>query len=519
MHLTTLSLLGSAALPLVLASDGYVHFDISKRVPQHLVPLAKRQSMDVVAGIDNNQQLEYIINVTIGTPPQKLGVTLDTGSSDLWVPAVTSGPCEKGECTFGGFNPEKSSSYDIIDQGGFNISYAAPGDFDAGNWVEETISVGGSDYMKNAIIGVSLEGYDKHGVCGIGYDTNEASPNPSSTGAYPDVMDKMVSEGLINRRAYSLYLNEVNASTGSICFGCVDESKYTGDLVALPLQLPPYGFDPLTPKVPNSFFVTITEVAFVDESGNENVLSPDGYAQNALLDSGTSLTYIGSEVLGALLGGLGAANSEYGYIVPCSYANSNATLRYTFGGEGGPQVEVPMSDLIFGDLLSSSGYKSDSDSDGCSIGVASPSLDVVLGDTFLRNAYVVFDLDNYQVAMAQAVVGDTSSSSIQVIPSGTEIPGVSSTATATGTHLSGAALTAIPTAVPAIASTDTVFTAPTPTFALGSEATSSGAQGSGLAAATTAGSSGSSSSSGGAAPTAGPQAALLGVIAAGALFL
>jgi hypothetical protein len=51
----------------------------------------------------------------------------------------------------------------------------------------------------------------------------------------------------------------------------------------------------------------------------------------------------------------------------------------------------------------------------------------LFGDTFLRGAYVVYNLDNNEVAIANAVVNTTKSNIKEF--SNTAIPGVSSTAT------------------------------------------------------------------------------------------
>ncbi|KAH8913853.1 hypothetical protein BT69DRAFT_1358730, partial [Atractiella rhizophila] len=40
-----------------------------------------------------NQDLEYYLPLSLGTPPQSLNVSIDTGSSDLWVPVS---PCTEG---------------------------------------------------------------------------------------------------------------------------------------------------------------------------------------------------------------------------------------------------------------------------------------------------------------------------------------------------------------------------------------------------------------------------------------
>jgi hypothetical protein len=53
------------------------------------------------------------------------------------------------------------------------------------------------------------------GIMGIGFDTKESSlgSNGFGAGGYPNIIDVLVSEGLINSKAYSLYLDDL----GKLC--------------------------------------------------------------------------------------------------------------------------------------------------------------------------------------------------------------------------------------------------------------------------------------------------------------
>jgi hypothetical protein len=110
---------------------------------------------------------------------------------------------------------------------------------------------------------------------------------------------------------------------------------------------------------------------------------------------------------------------------------------------------------------------------------------IILGDSFLRSAYVVYDLENNEIAIGQTVFNATSSN-IKVIPPGTGLPGVSSAATqiAPTTTATGPPLPVSPQTTAAPSNTPG-----TPAFDLGSGAvaSSTGSSGSG---------SGSGSSSG-----------------------
>lgn len=221
--------------------------------------------------------------------------------------------------------------------------------------------------------------------------------------------------------------------------------------------------------------VDLTAITFNDDSGG-HLLSTEDFSTPALLDSGTTQTYLPDDVAKALFTGLGAVEGQGNQFVPCSYIDSNASITYTFGGNGGPQITVPMSELI--DAIPRETRAFGNNVPACALLVHGPPSgdrgDVILGDSFLRSAYVVYDLDNNQVAIANTNFNATTED-IQAIPSGTGLPGVSSTATAK------AAIAAANTAPPGAASSTAAPSggggaAPgTPTFNLGPAATSGNA--------------------------------------------
>ena len=180
------------------------------------------------------------------------------------------------------------------------------------------------------------------------------------------------------------------------------------------------------------FTVALTSVNVIDAAGKTAFLQQN-LALPVILDSGTTATYLPDSVVNPIISGVGAINDpDLGLILPCSYSNSPANLTFAFGGTGGPSISVSLSEFvtpIFLDDGSAPQFK-DGFGDVCGFGLMSSETGPILfGDTFLRSAYVVYDLTNNQIGMAQTNFNATTANVVE-ISSGTEIP--SATATATG---------------------------------------------------------------------------------------
>lgn len=407
------------------------------------------------------------------------------------MPAVNSNACTaKKGCPDGSYDQKASSSFVQLTNGGFNISYDQPGDFDSGFYFNDTVTFGNNVKVPNITIGLATYAFDNTGLMGVGMRSLESAvQSGESQDGYSTVVDSLVSAGLIQRAAFSLWLNDLDASSGSILFGGVDTDKYTGNLVGLPIQIDSAA------GIYDRYLVTLTSVSISDDAGTR-LLSDPSLSVAALLDSGTTSTILPDDVAKAVWGGLGAlVAGPNQQLVPCNLKNTNASLIFGFGGQGGPSISVPLSQMINNAGITP-GAVFDNGEAICSIFADSvandPSGSIILGDSFLRSAYVVYDLENNEIAIGQTVFNATSSN-IKAIPSGTGLPGVSSVATAVAptTAITGVPAPAGGAATSAVVSGNNPST---PTFSLGSAA---------LASSTASSSSGSGSGSkSGSVPTA-----------------
>lgn len=348
------------------------------------------------------------MNGTLGTPAQSVRMHLDTGSSDLWVNTAKSTLCSAASrpCSFAGtYTANSSSTYEYVGSW-FNISYV-DGSGASGDYVTDTITIGDTT-IDGFQFGVGYQSTSEQGILGIGYAANEVQVGRAGKEPYENLPLKMVSSGQIQRNAYSLWLNDLDANTGSILFGGVDTAQFTGSLQTLPIQS--------NNGVFSEFMITLTSLTI----GNSTIA--DDQALAVLLDSGSSLTYLPDSMVEGIYDQVDAQydSSEGAAYVPCSLADSTATLDFVFSG---PKISVDMNELVL-DLVTASGRRP-TFSNGvtaCLFGISPAGSGTnVLGDTFLRSAYVVYDLDNNEISLAQTNF-NTTDSSIQEIPSGTGIP-------------------------------------------------------------------------------------------------
>lgn len=418
------------------ANSGTLKVDFTKRTEDHAssgkpdpnAPFNPGKAGSTPLASLKNHLIFYDTEITLGTPPQKFTVDLDTGSSDLWVAANGADSA---------YNPQNSSTYTDY-RSGFAISYG-DGSSASGDWVKDTITYGGAS-VPQFVFAAASQVSSKEQVFGIGYKGNEASHFPGEqegqTFEYDNFPLRLAQDGIINTPAYSLYLDGLNDDTGSVLFGGVDTSKFSGELAILK-TLTDAG-----DTSPREFFVTLDSVDVSVGGKSTNALDK---TRHVLLDSGTTLTYVPTETYQTLLNALGLLDDEnYGagttQEVIDKLKADKAVISYKFQGK---KIEVPIAELFIlaTDRLNNQVWTTQNGktekfytfliADGGDSDLYDPATTIgyIFGDSFLRSAYVVYDIGQDIVALAQADYTKTSGG-IQPIKKGAE--GIPSAVSATG---------------------------------------------------------------------------------------
>ncbi|KAL9105559.1 MAG: hypothetical protein Q9227_009303 [Pyrenula ochraceoflavens] len=406
--------------------------------------IAGRQTKTVVQLLDNAQSL-YFTNITLGTPPQPLRLSIDTGSSDLWTNTPNSTLCAQsnGRCDIEGgtFDADKSTSVAVINDE-FNISYV-DGSGASGNYLSDTLELG-NVRVTNFQFGAGFDSSSTQGVLGIGYQLNEVQVSRAGGRSYPNLPFAFVNAGFANTAAYSLWLNDLDASEGSILFGGVNTDKYVGPLTTLPIL----------PDDDNAYSQLVIAMTGVNMDGQDHSRTVSLPAP-ALLDSGSTLIYFPSDIAMGIYNQVSAVfdDSQGIAYVDCSLANTNQKLTLTFSS---PAIEVPINELVLpSDSFSDLPQSFDDGTPACPFGIAATSANTaVLGDTFLRSAYVVYDLMNNEISLAQTNFNSTQDNIVEIAPGRNGVPNATPvpnpvTALATGHNgarngLGTSALTSMP---------------------------------------------------------------------------
>lgn len=337
------------------------------------------------ATLFNATQVTYLFELDIGSPQQKVNVVLDTGSFELWVGPTCSTASTKDQVAScqnaGSYVPSKSNTAKDMGEstqlkygkGAVAIDYYA-----------DNIAIQGSNssVMKDVIFGLGTASEDlTYGIAGVGHGYGFNTD-------YYNIVDELAINNVTNGRYFSVALASKDANNGGVViFGGIDTKKFTGPL---------YKFNNLSPqtegtsgkKGPWRYWIQMDSVGITKPGASASSAYANS-AQAIVLDTGSTLSYLPKSVISSLGVDMGATQASDGTLaVPCSVQSQSGTVDFTFSGI---TLKVPFREFIW-----------EISPNQCYVGVApaSSGTTALLGDSFLRSVYTVYDQDNQALYLA-----------------------------------------------------------------------------------------------------------------------
>ena len=225
--------------------------------------------------------------------------------------------------------------------------------------------------------------------------------------------------------------NDLDAKSGTVLFGGIDSQKYIGNLATMPILSDVEG-------KPDNVTSYMVHLQGLDVDGAK-LNSLDA---NAVLDSGSTISLIPDSQAQDIFRQFGVRTiKEFpAPLVDCAFRGDRGKgTKFSFKFDG-KTIRVPMDEMVINAIpaelqtpLKRSKYASQfSGWDKiCVFGIGSTydygvrsNKFVLLGDTFLRSAYVAYDMANLQIGIAQANINTDKSNVVEVKKDAKELPSV-----------------------------------------------------------------------------------------------
>ena len=355
-----------------------------------------------------------MIDFTVGTPAQTLSLAVDTASSNIWVNVADSELCRDGGCQIGGaFKPDSATKMPLVKD--FHISYD-DGFTISGEYITDTM-IFDHKSVTSVPFGLGIKSDTDPGVFGIGYSANQAqSHNPGAPKRkYPTFSQVLMRNGIIKIEAFSMWLD--GEDSGNILFGGVDRAKYHDKLKPLPVL----------PESDGTFLLFRIRLfkLRLSQGNSEQALSSvqESFPLSVYLDSGCNYIQLPPHITAAIHQALKAKTitGNNWPLVDCDLRKSPLTLDFTFDSM---TIQVSMSSLI-GPWEKP--HRGEATTKLCELALTSTTgKDFVLGTPFLRSVYVVYNMQNNEVSLAQINLDATGSEIVEISQTKSSSPEISS---------------------------------------------------------------------------------------------
>ncbi|KAI1093163.1 acid protease [Rostrohypoxylon terebratum] len=344
------------------------------------------QTTEVTAEDQQNDSM-YICEVGIGEPVQKLLLDFDTGSADTWVRSTLEG---KGHSGHNAFDPKKSKTFEKLSGKKWKIQYG-DGSTASGDCGSDTLILGNLSIKKQTIecatkLSRQFSQGTSDGLLGLAWgkintvtDSGEADPQATP-------VENMIKQDDIPKEAElftsAFYSTRDKGAESFYTFGFIDQ-----DLVKKS------GQEIQWTQIDNKegFWSFSSESCAIN--GEKVKLS----GNTAIADTGTTLALVSDKVVEKLYEQIPGAIYDWlnqGYIFPTTVkANELPEIKVAVGDQ---EYLIQKEDLAFA-LTDDKKYWYG--------GIQSRGMMPfdILGDTFLKSAYVIWDQGNRRLGLVPKI--------------------------------------------------------------------------------------------------------------------
>nr|KMM73483.1 cathepsin E [Coccidioides posadasii RMSCC 3488] len=315
-----------------------------------------------VAVNQDGQDYSYFSVARFGSGGQEMWLLLDSGASESW---VMGSNCTAAACLqHNRFGIEHSKTLSVTDEE-WEVSYGT-GHVE-GVIVRDTLSMAGFqlelDFGSALNVSQDFANYPMDGILGLG---------PSKITKLKPILQVIADQKLFKRNIFGISLQRAADDTrdGQLTFGDIDKSKFTGDITYTDVI-----------KSTNRWEIPVSDAIVGGKRVNFT-------KKSAVIDTGTSFILVpmkDAEAIHALIPG--SSKGDQYFTIPC---DTNLSLEIEISGT---RWTVSPKDYVgnrYGDSCNS--YILPRQALG-------PD-QWLLGDTFLKNVYSVFDYDESRIGFA-----------------------------------------------------------------------------------------------------------------------
>lgn len=343
---------------------------MAKRDNEYDVMEATESTKKHAQGVDQDgTDYSYFIEVEVGSEKKSMYMLIDTGAGSSWVMGTS---CKSKACSMHNtFGADDSDSLDISEKS-FNIAYGS-GKV-SGTWATDTITVAGmSIEYQFGLTDTTSDQFLQFAFDGIlGLAINKGSNN--------NFLNALAKSEEVDKNMFCVALNRASDGTneGEISFGSPNPDKYTGKISYTSI-----GED-------DDWAIKMDDMGYNGKKANVGGMS-------SFIDTGTSFMFGSPENVKKVHALIDGAESSDGitYTVPC---DSNGNMTIAFSG-----VDYVISPK---DWISPPNKEGKCTSNLYGFEVVKGAW--LLGDTFIKNVYAVFDADERRIGKLRTSLMESS---------------------------------------------------------------------------------------------------------------